>query len=95
MQLAQQPNPPPAGHYCISKWRLLKHTASLNIPERPLAQQDPGLMRKLPLLTPLLIPLFIIAFLIKHMTIYLPVLPQPVLEILSQEAFLENQITIH
>lgn len=75
MQLAQQPNPPPAGHYCISKWRLLRHTASLNIPEGLLAQQDPGLMRKLPLLSPLLHPLFIIAFLIKHATTSFPVLP--------------------
>lgn len=75
MQLAQQPNPPPAGHYCISKWRLLRHTASLNIPEGLLAQQDPGLMRKLPLLSPLLHPLFIIAFLIKHATTSFPILP--------------------
>lgn len=75
MQLAQRPNPPPAGHYCISKWRLLRHTASLNIPEGPLAQQDPGLMRKLPLLSPLLHPLFIIAFLIKHATTSFPILP--------------------
>lgn len=75
MQLAQRPNPPPAGHYCISKWRLLRHTASLNIPEELLAQQDPGLMRKLPLLSPLLHPLFIIAFLIKHTTTSFSVLP--------------------
>lgn len=79
MQLAQQPNPPPAGHYCISKWRLLRHTASLNIPEGLLAQQDPGLMRKLPLLSPLLHPLFIIAFLIKHATTSFPILPHTLL----------------
>lgn len=76
MQLAQRPNPPPAGHYCISKWRLLRHTASLNIPEGLPAQQDPGLMRKLPLLSPLLHPLFIIAFLIKHATTSFPILPR-------------------
>lgn len=75
MQLAEQPNPPSAGHYCISKWRLLRHTASLNIPEGLLAQQDPGLMRKLPLLSPHLHPLFIIAFLIKHATTSFPILP--------------------
>lgn len=76
MQLAQRPNPPPAGHYCISKWRLLRHTASLNIPEGLLAQQDPGLMRKLPLISPLLHPLSIIAFLIKHATTSFPILPR-------------------
>lgn len=54
---------------------LLRHTASLNIPEGLLAQQDPGLMRKLPLLSPLLHPLFIIAFLIKHATTSFPSLP--------------------
>lgn len=54
----------------------VKHTASLNIPEGLLAQQDPGLMRKLPLLSPLLHPLFIIAFLIKHATTSFPILPR-------------------